>query len=51
MIALLETFALALRELIAAGRDTRLQEEAYKRAEERLAIMRKHARYGKPGGG
>ena len=48
MIALLETFALALRELIAAGKDVQRQEEALKRAEEKLALMRKRARFGKP---
>ncbi len=48
MITLLETIAIALRLAVASSQDAQRQEEALKTAEERLALMRKRARYAKP---
>lgn len=51
MLEFIKAFAEGFSALLKAGQDAKQQEDALKRAEERLALMRKRARYGKPGGG
>lgn len=48
MIAIFETIAIALRLIAASAQDAQRQEQALMTAEERLALMRKRARYPKP---
>lgn len=45
MFELFQVFAVALREVFTAGQNAKRQEEALMRAEERLALMRKRARF------
>lgn len=46
MISILETIAIALRLIATSAQDAQRQEQALMTAEERLALMRKRARYG-----
>lgn len=48
MISWLETIAIALRLIAASAQDQQRQEQALMTAEERLALMRKRARFSKP---
>lgn len=47
MISILETIAIALRLIATSAQDAQRQEQALMTAEERLALMRKRARYPK----
>lgn len=47
MISILETIAIALRLIATSAQDAQKQEQALMSAEERLALMRKRARFPK----
>lgn len=49
MISILETIAIAMRLIATSAQEQQKQEQALMQAEERLALMRKRAKFRAPG--